>query len=132
MSTNNLPRSTPEAQGISSTDLLKYITAIDEKVESFHSVMLVRHGCVVAEGWWPPYGRAIPHMLFSLSKSYTATAIGIAVDEGRLSVDDLVLKFFPEDAPIEPSDNLKAMRVRHLLSMNTGHIEDTTGYLHRA
>ncbi len=132
MSTNCLPRSTPEAQGISSTDLLKYITAIDEKVESFHSVMLVRHGCVVAEGWWPPYGRAIPHMLFSLSKSYTATAIGIAVDEGRLSVDDLVLKFFPEDAPIEPSDNLKAMRVRHLLSMNTGHIEDTTGYLHRA
>ena len=129
--TINLPRSSPELQGISSVDLLKYITMIDEKIESFHSIMLVRHGHVVAEGWWSPYGRDIPHMLFSLSKSYTSTAIGLAVAEGRLSVDDPVLKFFPDDAPAVPSDNLKAMTVRHLLSMNTGHIEDTTGYLHQ-
>jgi len=71
-------------------------------------------------------------MLFSLSKSFTSTAVGLAVAEGRLSVDDPVLSFFPEDAPSEVSDNLAAMRVRHLLSMVTGHAEDTTRYLHES
>lgn len=92
-----------------------------------NSLMLVRHGHVIAEGWWSPYAADAPHTLFSLSKSFTATAIGLLVDAGRLSVDDVVLRFFPEDAPANPSDNLKAMRVRHLLSMSTGHAEDTLG-----
>lgn len=132
MSNFNLLRSTPEAQGISSRDLLHYIDTINEKVDAFHSIMLVRHGHVVAEGWWAPYRRDIPHMLFSLSKSFTSTAIGLAVAEGRLNVDEPVLKFFPEDQPAQPSDNLKLMTVRHLLSMNSGHTEDTTGHLHKA
>ena len=93
--------------------------------------MLLRHGQVVAEGWWAPYAPERPHMLFSLSKSFTSTAIGLAVAEGRLSVDDPVLSFFPEDAPAKVSANLAAMRVRHLLSMSTGHAEDTTGYMWR-
>jgi hypothetical protein len=53
----------------------------------------------------------------------------MAVHEGLLTVDDPVLKFFPDDAPVNPSENLKAMRVRHLLSMNTGHREDPTGHV---
>ena len=83
----------------------------------------------LAEGWWAPYEAERPHMLFSLSKSFTSTAIGLAVAEGRLSVDDLVLSFFPEDAPAEPSAHLAAMRVHDLLSMSTGHAEDTTPYM---
>ena len=62
-----------------------------------------------------------PHSLYSLSKSFTSTAVGLAVAEGKLSVDDEVLKFFPDDAPTEPSKNLKAMRVSDLLRMSTGH-----------
>jgi CubicO group peptidase (beta-lactamase class C family) len=91
--------------------------------------MLLRHGQALAEGWWSPYEAERPHMLFSLSKSFTSTAIGLAVAEGRLSVDDLVLTFFPEDAPDKPSEHLAAMRVHDLLSMSTGHAEDTTGYM---
>jgi hypothetical protein len=83
--------------------------------------MLLRHGQVIAEGWWSPYEAQSPHVLFSLSKSFTSTAVGLVVAEGKLSVDDEVLKFFAEDAPAEPSPNLKAMRVRDLLRMNTGH-----------
>ena len=83
--------------------------------------MLLRHGIVAAEGWWAPYGPQSPHSLYSLSKSFTSTAIGLAVAEGLLTVDDHILQFFPDDAPANPSANLKAMRVRHLLSMNTGH-----------
>ena len=83
--------------------------------------MLVRHGQVIAEAWWKPESADQRHVLWSLSKSFTSTAVGLAVAEGKLSLDDPVLKFFPDDAPAEPSENLKAMRVRHLLSMSGGH-----------
>ncbi len=122
-----LPRSTPEAQGIPSSAILAFVEAAEEKVDALHSLMIVRNGHVVAEGWWEPYRREDPHVLFSLSKSFTSTGIGLAIAEGELSLDDTVLSFFPEDAPEEPSDNLKAMRVRDLLSMSTGHHEDAIG-----
>jgi len=103
-----------------------FVDALDT-LDAIHSVMLLRHGAVVAEGWWDPYRRDDPHMLFSLSKSFTSTAAGFAVDEGLLTLDDLVLDFFPNDAPAEIHNHLRAMRVRHLLSMSTGHTADTLG-----
>src|SRR3954462_360630 len=115
-----LPRSSPEAQGVSSSAVRAFVEAADKDIDSLHSVMLVRHGHVVAEGWWGPYSAESPHMLFSLSKSFTSTAVGLAAAEGKLSVDDPVLKFFPDDAPENPSANLKAMRLSDLLRMSTG------------
>jgi CubicO group peptidase (beta-lactamase class C family) len=119
-----LPRSSAEAEGVSSADILAFIEAADKSLDSLHSLMLVRHGRVVAEGWWAPYNAESPHSLYSLSKSFTSTAVGLAIAEGKLSLDDEVLKFFPEDAPAEPSKNLKAMRIRDLLRMSTGHEEE--------
>src|SRR5438876_7765469 len=116
-----LPRSSPEAQGVQSSAIQAFIEAADKDLDALHSFLLVRHGHVVAEGWWAPYSAESPHVLFSLSKSFTSTAVGMAVAEGKLSIDDPVLQFFPEDAPADPSDNLKAMRVRDLLTMSTGH-----------
>jgi CubicO group peptidase (beta-lactamase class C family) len=117
----SLPRSTPEQQGISSSAVLAFVQAADSSIDAMNSVMIVRHGSVVAEGWWGPYASSTPHILYSLSKSFTSTAVGLAVAEGKLSVDDPVLKFFPDEAPASPSANLKAMRVRDLLRMVTGH-----------
>jgi CubicO group peptidase (beta-lactamase class C family) len=116
-----LPRSTPEAEGLSSAALQSLYEEAGRRIDAFHSLMIVRHGRVVAEGWWAPYRASAPHIFNSLSKSFTATAVGLAVAEGRLSIDDPVLKFFPDRAPAEPSENLKAMRVRDLLRMTTGH-----------
>ncbi len=116
-----LPRSSPEAQGVSSKAVLAFVEAADKDLDSLHSFMLVRHGHVVAEGWWAPYSAESRHSLFSLSKSFTSTAVGLAAAEGKLNIDDPVLKFFPDDAPAEPSANLKAMRLSDLLRMNTGH-----------
>lgn len=116
-----LPRSSPEAQGVSSEVIRAFVEAADQQVIAMHSFMLVRHGNVVAEGWWKPEGPDKPHVMHSLSKSFTSTAVGLAVADGKLSVDDPVLKFFPEDAPAEPSKNLQAMRVRDLLTMSAGH-----------
>lgn len=87
--------------------------------------MLLRHGFVVAEGWWSPYAPEHPHTVFSLSKSFTATAVGLALSEKLFSIDDTVLSFFQEEASTEPSDLLKQMRVRHLLSMSTGQAVDS-------
>ena len=121
-----LPRSTPEAQGIPTAAIADFVASAEKTVTSLHSFMLLRHGAVVAEGWWRPYRPETPHMLFSLSKSFTSTAVGLAVAEGRLAVEDPVLSFFPADAPKKVSQNLAEMKVYHLLSMSTGHDQDTT------
>jgi CubicO group peptidase (beta-lactamase class C family) len=117
------PRSTPESQGVSSAAVLALVEALDQ-LDTMNSFMLVRHGKVIAEGWWAPYRAEDNHELYSLSKSFTSTAVGMAVAEGKLSIDDEVLKFFPEDAPSAPTNNLRAMRVRDLLTMATGHQDE--------
>jgi CubicO group peptidase (beta-lactamase class C family) len=130
-----LPRSTPEAQGISSAAILEFVEAADQQsvtTNAIQSFMLVRHGHVVAEGWWSPYGADIPHKMFSLSKSFTSTAVGLAIAEGKLSLDDPVLSFFPEDAPPQPGTYLKAMRVRDLLIMSSGQNSNTVAHLDEA
>jgi len=96
-----------------------------------HSLMLLRHGHVVAEGWWAPYAPDGLHLLYSLSKSFTSTAVGLAVEEGLLGVDDLVTSFFPDEVPAEVHPRVAQLRVRHLLSMATGHHEDTLDRLDR-
>lgn len=118
---NPLPRSAPEAQGVSSAAVLAFVEAADRTVDVMNSFMLVRHGHVVAEGWWAPYDAKSRHELYSLSKSFTSTAVGLAVADGKLSIDDPVLKFFPDDIPKQPTSNLTNMRVRDLLCMSTGH-----------
>jgi CubicO group peptidase (beta-lactamase class C family) len=114
-----LPRSTPESQGISSTAICDFVAAVD-KIDTLHSFMILRHGNVIGEGWWKPEAEDKPHVLNSLSKSFNSTAVGLAIEAGKLSLDDPVLKFFPDDAPPDPSENLKAMTVRDLLTMTTG------------
>jgi CubicO group peptidase (beta-lactamase class C family) len=115
--------SSPEEQGVSSSAILGFVEAAEKNIDVLHSFMLVRHGRVVAEGWWSPYAADIPHSLFSLSKSFTSTAVGLAVDEGRLSLDDRVIQFFPDEAPAAPGKNLQEMRVRDLLRMSSGQAE---------
>ncbi|MFA5058362.1 MAG: serine hydrolase [Opitutaceae bacterium] len=124
-----LPRSSPEAQGLSSAAIQIFVEAAGQHFDAMNSFMLVRHGQVVAEGWWAPYDAETRHALFSLSKSFTSTAVGLAVAERRMSIDDPVLSFFPEDAPTVPSENLKAMRVRDLLSMSSGHQAEAIQHL---
>ncbi len=129
MANYSLPRATPESQGISSGAILGFVDKVEKDIHDLHSFMLLRGGQVVAEGWWGPYAPERKHMLFSLSKSFTAAAVGMAVEEGRLTLNDPVVSFFPEDAPAEISANLAAMRVRQLLSMSSGHDLDTMGRL---
>jgi CubicO group peptidase (beta-lactamase class C family) len=118
-----LPRAAAEELGIPSAAIIALIDAWEKK-GGIHSFMLLRHGKTAAEGWWKPYSPEKPHMLFSLSKSFTSIASAFAVSEGLLDYDAPVLSFFPEYADIVrcPAENTKKMRVCHLLSMCTGHV----------
>src|SRR6266581_15980 len=97
--TTMLLPSVPEEEGVSSNDIIQFLDAAAKSKNEFHSFMLLRHGKVIAEGWWNPYRADLKHTLYSCSKSFTATAIGFAVQEKRLSLNDKVISFFPHDLP---------------------------------
>ena len=121
-----LPRSTPEAEGIASAGILAFLDAAARGGHELHSFMVVRHGRVAAEGWWSPYGPGFNHALYSLSKSFTSTAVGFAVAEGKLRVEDKVVSFFPDAKPAGVSEYLAALRVKDLLSMAVGNEKEPT------
>lgn len=132
MQTKQLPRSTPVEQGVSPESIMSFLDAIKQDGLELHSLMILRNGSVIAEGWWQPYRADDPHQMNSLSKSFTSTAIGLAVHEGLLSLEDTVISFFPEYVTEQIAENMKELRVKHLLSMSTGHDQDTTPTLWRA
>ena len=118
----DLPRSaSPEVENVSSEGILRYLDAVEESGQELHSLMMVRNGKVVAEGWWKPYSASQNHALYSVSKSFTSTAIGFAVAENLLTVNDKVISFFSGDLPEVVSPHLAALTVKDLLTMSVGH-----------
>src|SRR5579864_6580527 len=122
----SLPRSSPTEQHVDPACVLAFLDAMDARPDiELHSFMLVRHGHVVAEGWWRPYTADRVHLLYSLSKSFTSTAAAFAAAEGLLDLDDPIIKHFPEFASDITDPNSRAMRIRHVASMASGHERET-------
>jgi CubicO group peptidase (beta-lactamase class C family) len=122
----SLPTSTPSEEGVDASAVESFVGALEatDGVEP-HSLMILRHGSVVAAGWWSPYTAERLHLLYSLSKSFTSTGIGFAAAEGLLRLDDPVISYFPElDAAITDA-RTRSMLVRHIAAMSSGHLEDT-------
>lgn len=124
---NRLDRSTPEAQGVASGAISEFLDSIRTSHHEFHSLMILRHGKVIAEGWWNPYSSQLPHTLYSLSKSFTATAVGFAKSEGKLSLSDKVVSFFPLETPDSATAFLRELTIKDLLTMSVGQEPDPTG-----
>jgi CubicO group peptidase (beta-lactamase class C family) len=118
--TTSLPRSIPELEGVSSDGIIAFLDSAATSRHEFHSIMMLRHGKVVAEGWWNPYGPDLRHTLYSTSKSFTSTAVGFAVTEKLITVNDKVISFFPDDLPDTISPNLAEMTIKDLLTMSAG------------
>jgi CubicO group peptidase (beta-lactamase class C family) len=116
----SLPRSTPESQGVSSAGIIQFLDAAETSGVELHSFMIVRHGKVVSEGWWGPYAPAYKHVMFSASKTFTATGIGLAVAEGRLKTSDKVISFFPNSLPDTLGPRTRELDVKDLLTMSVG------------
>jgi CubicO group peptidase (beta-lactamase class C family) len=127
MTTTTLPRATPASRTVDAAGMLGFLDAIETAGLELHSVMLFHAGAVVADGFWAPYGPDRLHAQHSATKSWTATGLGLAVAEGRLSLADKVVGFFPDQCPAEISDNLAAMSVEDLLTMRTGHATGISG-----
>ena len=114
------PRCTPESVGISSAAISRFLDRLESGFTEMHGLMIMRRGRVCAEGWWAPYAPGLRHGLQSHTKTYAATAVGIAVTEGKVSLDERVIDIFPEFAPENPSENLKKLTVHNVLSMGCG------------
>lgn len=104
----------------------EYLQAIADAGQDIHSIMILQHGKVVEEKWMGEGHPDSTHIMNSVSKTFTATAVGLAIAEGKLNLEDKVVDFFPEKVPENASDTLKSVTVRHLLTMNCGHGTDPT------
>jgi len=127
--TTAFQHSTPEAEGVAAAAIDSFLTAVGQSKNEFHSIMMLRHGKVIAEGWWNPYRADLKHSLYSTSKSFTSTAIGFAVSEKRLKITDKVISFFPRSLPDTVSPYLAKLTIKDLLTMTAGMEPDPTSVI---
>ena len=119
--TDPLPRG--KASAALDDAFTSYLQAVADSSEELHSILMMQHGKVLEEKFFVP---DTAHIMNSVSKTFTATAVGFAIHEGLLSLDDRIVDIFPESVPEQASDTLARMTVRHLLTMNSGHGTDPT------
>ncbi len=119
-----LPRA--DADPVSARAAADLALALERSKCRCRGLVVLRHGKVVAADFRVPYRPEDKVWVYSISKSFVATAVGLAVDGGLLSLDDKAVSFFPDKAPVAVSEKLAALRVRDLLTMTSGHGKDTT------
>jgi len=118
-----LPLAAPSSVGVDAAGILRFVDALESSPgQEPHGLVVLRHGAVIARGWWSPYSPERPQLVYSLSKSFTAAAAGLLFDEGRLGLDEPVVSFFPEFADEITDPRTRRMLVRHVASMSSGHL----------
>ena len=125
LSCTTKPGPLPRAQASPELDeaFAAYLEAVGRDSTGVHSIMIVQHGMVLEEKFFVP---DTAHILNSVSKTFTATAVGFAIDEGLLHLDDRIVDIFEDHLPAHVSDTMARVTVRHLLTMNSGHGQDPT------
>ena len=118
---DGLPRSTPEEQGVPSKVIADFMQQVKAKGYDVHNLMMIRHGKVIFEHSWAPYTNYYQHAMYSATKTFTGLAVGFAVKEGFLNINDKVTSFFPDLLPDTISPQLAKLTVKHLLTMSVGH-----------
>ena len=111
----------PEEAGVDSRGITRFLDDMKQKKLHMHAMMVLRHGKVIFDSSFEPWSMDKKHMLFSLSKSFTSTAVGFAAQDGLLSLSDRLVDFFPDLLTNPPCENMRLITVKHLLTMNTGH-----------
>ena len=122
-----MPRSTPAAEGVDGRGLLALLDAFESPGHGYHSLMVARHGRVIAQGWWAPYTRDRAHLGYSLSKSFTATVLGELAGRGVIDLDSPVLSYLDDPAArraLATSAKWRRVSVRDCIAMTVGHTYD--------
>lgn len=112
--------STPSKQGVNPRAIMSFIDEIERENIEMHSLVIIKNGYIVAEGYWKPYTADRLHELYSATKVFISMAIGFAIDEGLLSLDDTLYKIFPDKFPENVDERTKDITVHHLLTMSSG------------
>ena len=116
-----LPRKTPESQGIPSEHLEGFYREISASVNSnAHALMVLRGGAVISEGYFAPFRKDVWHVTHSLCKTFTGTAVGMAIEEGLFAIDDPILPYFQDKTSFLTSKKFRGVTVKHLLTMTSG------------
>jgi len=122
---NYFKRCLPEEQGISSMDIIRFLEAAKQNLCHIHTFVLLRRGKVIAEGYQYPYTSEDKRLLNSVSKTFTAIGVGIALSEKLLTLEDKVISYFPDCLPDRINQKLEKLNIHHLLTMSTGHAVDS-------
>lgn len=125
MSALTIPRKRPEEVGIHPSSIKRYMDSLERQEIALHSLLVMRHGYLVYEGYGYPYTRETNHRMYSISKSFTSLAIGILASEGRISLDDHIVDYFRDKCPETIPKYLAHTTIRHMLMMSACH-RDTT------
>ncbi len=126
---NAMKMITPEKAGISSEAVIRFIDKISDKRLCLHSVIMLRHGDILAEGYYKPLKPDMLHRMYSTSKSFLSVAVGILAGEGKVSLDDSIVKYFPDKVKAgEAHPLLKRTTIRDMLMMADSHNEQTYNY----
>lgn len=126
-----LVREVPEKIGMSSKVLLEMYEELEENFLPIHSLIIMRHGKIATSGYWYPYTKDMNHIIYSTSKSITALAVGFCIEEGRFTIDDRIIDFFPELITGPVTEYGRMRTVRHLLTMTDGQLGDPNKSLDR-
>lgn len=115
----DLQYSMPEKEGIDSANILKYVKLLEDREVTTHSMIIMRHGKIVFEKYWEPFGPDFLHRMYSVSKSFTSLAIGFLEQDGVIGLDDPIIKYFPKELEGQDDENMKNQTIRHMLMMST-------------
>lgn len=114
---------TPEKKGIRSENIEKYIKILEGRKLATHDIIIMRDGEIVFEKYWEPFDENFLHRMYSVSKSIVSIAVGFAIQEGYLSLDDEVGKYLPEEMALQDDENMKRLTLKNLIMMSTAKVE---------
>ena len=114
---------TPEKKGIRSENIEKYIKILEGRKLATHDIIIMRDGEIVFEKYWEPFDENFLHRMYSVSKSIVSIAVGFAIQEGYLSLDDEVGKYLPEEMALQDDENMKRLTLKNMIMMSTAKVE---------
>ena len=109
----------PEKTGIKSSDIKRYVETLEKANLSTHDLIIMRRDHIIFEKYWKPFHKDFLHRMYSVTKSFTALAIGFCEQDGLLRLDDPICKYFGGDLKDQTDENMKNQTIRHMLMMTT-------------
>lgn len=113
---------TPEKMGIKSSDIKEYLETLEKHELSTHDVIIARHGEIVFETYWEPFKKDDLHRMYSVTKSFVSIAVGFLYQDGKIDLDDPIIKYFPEETKNLKDENMRRQTIRNMLMMSTSKV----------